>query len=182
MFRAQLCTSSGALSNCTRSLRFPYKCRGGCVSSRGRFVSLTGGGDWSLKELLMMCTMVPETCWAASMRLSSKVYDRLLHLVGCFICLNIWRCTEPQTLNGIIPLGSLINILYAPFLTSIFTTCTAHLILLDLITRIIFGEQLTSSGQRNCASWSSQPQKSVTLLPCPGGKTTKSIRTRGGIR
>ena len=24
----------------------------------------------------------------------------------------------------------------------------------------------TPSGQRNCASWASQPQKSVTLLPC----------------
>ena len=32
----------------------------------------------------------------------------------------------------------------------------------------------TPSGQRNCASWASQPQKSVTLLPCPGGRTTKS--------
>ena len=32
----------------------------------------------------------------------------------------------------------------------------------------------SSSGQRNCASWASQPQKSVTLLPCPGGSTTKS--------
>ena len=34
----------------------------------------------------------------------------------------------------------------------------------------------TSSGQRNCASWASQPQKSVTLLPCPGGRTTKSTK------
>ena len=40
---------------------------------------------------------------------------------------------------------------------------------------------LASSGQRNCASWSSQTQKSVTLLPCPGGRTTKSTRTCGGI-
>jgi hypothetical protein len=32
---------------------------------------------------------------------------------------------------------------------------------------------LTPSGQRNCASWASQPQKSVTLLPQPGGGTTK---------
>ena len=40
---------------------------------------------------------------------------------------------------------------------------------------------LTSTGQRNRASWASQPQKSVTLLPCPGGKTTKSTRTCGGI-
>ena len=28
---------------------------------------------------------------------------------------------------------------------------------------------LTPSGQRNCASWASQPQKSVTLPPQPGG-------------
>ena len=34
----------------------------------------------------------------------------------------------------------------------------------------------TPSGQRNCASWASQPQKSVTLLPCPGGRTTKSTK------
>jgi hypothetical protein len=34
----------------------------------------------------------------------------------------------------------------------------------------------TSSGQRNCASWVSQPQKSVTLRPQPGGEITKSIR------
>ena len=33
-----------------------------------------------------------------------------------------------------------------------------------------------TSGQRNCASWASQPQKSVTLLPCRGGRTTKSTR------
>jgi len=39
----------------------------------------------------------------------------------------------------------------------------------------------TSSGQRNCASWASQPQNSVTLLPCPGGRTTKSTRTFCGI-
>src|SRR5215475_16140493 len=34
----------------------------------------------------------------------------------------------------------------------------------------------TLSGQRTCASWASQPQKSVTLRPQPGGETTKSIR------
>ena len=34
----------------------------------------------------------------------------------------------------------------------------------------------TPPGQRNCASWASQPQKSVTLLPFPGGRTTKSTK------
>ena len=32
---------------------------------------------------------------------------------------------------------------------------------------------LTPSRQSNCASWASQPQKSVTLPPQPGGGTTK---------
>ena len=35
---------------------------------------------------------------------------------------------------------------------------------------------LIPSGQRNCASWASQPQKSVTLPPQSGGGTTK-VRT-----
>ena len=34
----------------------------------------------------------------------------------------------------------------------------------------------TSLGLRNCASWASQPQQSFTLLPCPGGRTTKSTK------
>ena len=34
----------------------------------------------------------------------------------------------------------------------------------------------TSSGQRNCATCASQPQKSVTLLPCPRGRTKKSTK------
>src|SRR5215469_4497646 len=34
----------------------------------------------------------------------------------------------------------------------------------------------TSSGQRNCASWASHPQNSVTLRPQPGRETTKSVR------
>ena len=38
----------------------------------------------------------------------------------------------------------------------------------------------TSLGQRNCASWASQPQKLVTLLPCPGGRTTKSTKGHVG--
>jgi len=62
------------------------------------------------------------------------------------------------------------------------------------VNRNIFGTTYssntthTSSGQRNCASWASQPQKSVTLLPCLGGRTTKSTKGhvvalgRGGNR
>ena len=36
----------------------------------------------------------------------------------------------------------------------------------------------TPSGQGNCASWASQTQKSVTLVPCPGGRTTKSTKDK----
>ena len=39
---------------------------------------------------------------------------------------------------------------------------------------------LTSSGQLCRASWASQPQKSATLSPHPGGKPRKFIRTCGG--
>jgi hypothetical protein len=39
MFRATFRPSSGALLNCSRSLRFPYKSRGGWVYSRGLFVN-----------------------------------------------------------------------------------------------------------------------------------------------
>jgi hypothetical protein len=38
----------------------------------------------------------------------------------------------------------------------------------------------TASGQRNCASRASQTQKTVTLLPCTGGRTTKSTKDRWG--
>jgi hypothetical protein len=41
MFRKAFCPSSGALLNCSRSLRFPYRSQGGCVSCCGLFVSLT---------------------------------------------------------------------------------------------------------------------------------------------
>ena len=40
---------------------------------------------------------------------------------------------------------------------------------------------LTSLGQHSRASWASQPQKSATLSPQPGGKPRKFIRTCGGI-
>ena len=35
--------------------------------------------------LLMMGIVMPETCWAVSLRQGNTFYDWLLHLVGCFI-------------------------------------------------------------------------------------------------
>jgi hypothetical protein len=52
----------------------------------------------------------------------------------------------------------------------------AELRLRPLLVLHIYVSPFTLSGQRNCASWASQLQKSVTLRPPLGGETTKSIR------
>jgi len=70
-------------SNCHCSLWFPYKCGGGCVLSRGRFVSglrtrpppHSYGNQrlqWQFDGLLMMGMIMPKTCWAVSVRQSNK--------------------------------------------------------------------------------------------------------------
>ena len=45
----------------------------------------------------------------------------------------------------------------------------------------IYITPLISLGQRSRALWAPQPQKSATLSPQPGGKTTKFVLTGGGI-
>ena len=45
----------------------------------------------------------------------------------------------------------------------------------------IYISPLTSLGQCSCTSWATQPPKSATLSPQPGGKTTKFVWTCGGI-
>ena len=109
MFRASQSPSRGTRQNCRRSLWFPYECGGGSVLSRGRFFSNrrrlrtlphSYGNQRLWRQfdgLMMMGVVMPETCWAVSVRQSSKFYDCLLHLVGC--SLSDWRCTEPQTLK-----------------------------------------------------------------------------------
>ena len=44
----------------------------------------------------------------------------------------------------------------------------------------IYISPLTPLRQRSRALWAPQPQKSATLSPQPGGKTTKFVRTGGG--
>jgi hypothetical protein len=78
--------------------------------------------------LLMMGIIMPETFWAVSVRQSSKFYDWLLHLVGCFYLRNdmniycfslILRCAEsnrdnPSCFVIIKSSGSGIILLYIP--------------------------------------------------------------------
>jgi len=53
--------------------------------------------------------------------------------------------------SGLSPSGFLIKTLYVPLLSHIHATCLAHLILLDFITRTIFGDQYRSLSSSLCS-------------------------------
>jgi hypothetical protein len=49
--------------------------------------------------ILMMGIVMPETCWAVSVRQSNKIL-RLIVASSWVFYLSDWRCTEPQTLKN----------------------------------------------------------------------------------
>jgi hypothetical protein len=94
-------------SNYHCSLWFPYECGGGHVLSRPRLRTLPpphSYGNQRLQRqfdgLLMMVIIMPETCWAVSVRQNNKILLLIVASSWVFY-LSDWRCTEPQTLNTI---------------------------------------------------------------------------------
>jgi hypothetical protein len=97
----------GSPSNCRCSLWFPYECGGGSVLSWPRLRTLPPPHSYGNQRLqlqfdglLMMGIIMPETCWAVSVRQSNKFYDWLLHLVGCFIWIKCLFRFFLQLLSG----------------------------------------------------------------------------------
>jgi hypothetical protein len=83
MFRALLCPSSGAPSNCLCSHWLPYDCRVECASSCGRFTSV-----WA-----QQCPKHVERC----IRDKAINFKSIVHLVGCFIeYLKMHGTTNPK--------------------------------------------------------------------------------------
>jgi len=54
--------------------------------------------QWQFDGLLMMCIIMPETCWAVSVRQNNKTL-RLIVASSWLFYLSDWRCTEPLTLK-----------------------------------------------------------------------------------
>jgi hypothetical protein len=108
VFRALLCPSSGALQTAVVASGFRmyvqvdvFSAVVGLLANRPPSLPHSYGNQRLQRQfdgLLMMDMVMPETCWAVSIRQSNKFYDWSLHLVGCFY-LSDWGCTEPQILN-----------------------------------------------------------------------------------
>jgi hypothetical protein len=124
-------------------LSFPYECGGGSVLNWPRLRTLPpphSYGNQRLQRqfdgLLMMGIVMPETCWAVSVRQSNKIL-RLIVASSWVFYLSVWRCTEPQTLNAVMSVSSLYRLvviyglrcpLFYPFLSFSSSTFSCLLI------------------------------------------------------
>jgi hypothetical protein len=114
MFRTLQCPSSGARQTAVAAFGFRinvqvevFSAVAGRRTNRPRMRTLPtphSYGNQRLQRqfdgLLMMGTIMPETCWAVSVRQSNKIL-RLIVASSWVFYLSDWRCTEPQTLQNI---------------------------------------------------------------------------------
>ena len=91
-FKALQCPSSGARQTAVAASGFRMNVEVEVLTTRPRLRTLPpphSYGNQKLQRqfygLLMMGIVMPETCWAVSVRKGNKFYDWLLHLAGCFI-------------------------------------------------------------------------------------------------
>jgi len=77
---------------------------------------------------------------------------------------NIILPFTPGSFKWLLPLGFPTKTLYAPLFSELHATCSAHLILLDLITRIIFGEKCRSFSSSLCSLLHSAVNSSLAFF------------------
>jgi len=108
MFRALLCPSSGARRTAVAASGFRMNVEVDVFSAvvgRPRLRTRPPPHSYGnqrvqrqLDGLLMMGIIMPESCWAVSVRQSNKILQ-LIVVSSWVFYLSDWRCTEPQTLN-----------------------------------------------------------------------------------
>jgi len=110
MFRVLLCPSSGASQTAVAASGFRMNVEVEVFSAvvRPQLKTLPpphSYGNQRLQRqfdgLLMKGIVMPETCWAVSVRQSNKIL-RLIVASSWVFYLSDWRCTEPQTLTPLL--------------------------------------------------------------------------------
>ena len=106
----------GSPSSCRCSLWFPYECGGRSVLSRGRLRTLPpphSYGNQRLQRqfdgLLMMGIIMPETCWAVSVRQGNKILRLIVVSSWVFYLSNLVVFNKEFT-SWIASLGSVLSL------------------------------------------------------------------------
>ena len=111
---------------------------------------------WNLN--VYYCFRHPSLFWARSIQsLPDPTFWRAILILSSHLCLGL--------ASGLFPSCFLNKTLYAPLLSPIHTTCPAHIILLDLITQTILGEEYRSLSSPFCSFLCSSYTKILSTAP-----------------